>query len=63
MTFLGISAVVTKLPMLLLRGQIKPMDFSLIELSIIDCKNKKSYSDERKNRWKFSGVALCFCNL
>lgn len=35
---------------------------SLKELSIIDYKSKKSYSDERINNWKSLLLASYFCN-
>nr|DAG94103.1 MAG TPA: hypothetical protein [Crassvirales sp.] len=38
-------------------------DYLLKELSIIDYKSKKSYSDERINNWKSLLLASHFCNL
>ena len=35
----------------------------MIESSIIDHKDKESYSDERINHWKYSLLASHFCNL
>ena len=39
------------------------MDFLLIELSIIDHKSRKSYSNERINNWKSLFGASHFCNF
>ena len=41
----------------------KPIDFLLKELSIIDHKNRKSYSDERINNRKSLFWTSHFCNL
>ena len=40
----------------------KPIDSFLIELSIIDYKNKESCSDEKINHWKSLLLAPNFCN-
>lgn len=41
----------------------KPIDFFLIELSIIDYKDKESYSDERRNCWKSLLLVAHFCDF